>query len=165
MSDTERIRWARALLFAGWIFVAAYLTLLVIQIRRASIITESRFEDGVWGQRIETVSFATRPQFVLVVVAATAAGVIGLLLVRNAGDPSELALSALVRVVGGMSLLIALLAIVGIIAIFFRSGDSVTDLETVMGRAGGMLIAIACLRLCTEAERSPDPHDRVAAPE
>lgn len=157
MDDPERIRWARSLVFAGWMFALGYLTFVVTQIRRATAVSEGSFEDGVWGQRIEQVSFAALPQFVVIVVAATAAALAGLLLVRSVGDTVELSLTTLVRVVGGLCGVVIALGVTGVIGVFFRNPDSVSDLGAVLGRTGGVLIAVGCLRLCALVERDQTP--------
>ncbi len=89
MNERDRIRWARALHVVGWLFVLAYLGELIGQIRRAAATTQSSFEDGVWGQRIELVSFATLPSNLAPMIAAVAAAVAGSLLVRSLVDPVE----------------------------------------------------------------------------
>ncbi|NNE12898.1 MAG: hypothetical protein HKN41_11725, partial [Ilumatobacter sp.] len=49
--EQERLRWARALTTTGWLFVLAYVGFIMWQVRRAFLITESSFEDGLWWQR------------------------------------------------------------------------------------------------------------------
>ena len=106
VNDHERVRWARALTTAGWLFVVAYLTFLVGQIRRAFAIGESSFEDGVWGLRVEQISFATLPQNVIIAVPAAAAGVAGTLLVGDIVDRSDIWLTQLVRIAAGLGYMI-----------------------------------------------------------
>ena len=62
LTHPTRIRWVDALTTAGWCLWLAYLALVAIELRRAFAITTSRFEDGVWGQRVETISFVSIPQ-------------------------------------------------------------------------------------------------------
>ncbi len=152
MDDHDRIRWARALVVAGWAFVLAYLAYLVTQIRRAAAIGEGSFEDGIWGQRIEQVSFATLPQNVVIMVPGLIAALAGTLLVRSLVDPVVVHLSRLVRIIAGLGFVIAALGVLGIIGVFFRNFDSVGDTAAILGRLGGVLIAAATIRLCTEAE-------------
>ena len=45
--ERDRQRWAVALTTAGWLVLAAYLLLLIAQIRRAFAVTVASFEDGV----------------------------------------------------------------------------------------------------------------------
>ena len=59
MTDDERARWARALATAGWLFVVASLAFVTAVIRRASALRSGSFEDGVWDQRVEIVSFVS----------------------------------------------------------------------------------------------------------
>jgi hypothetical protein len=156
MSDAEqdRQRWALALTSAGWLVLAAYLLLLIAQIRRAFAITVASFEDGVWGQRIETVSFVTLPQNLVILVPAAAAGVAAVMLMRN--TPEELHGSwarQLVRVVAGLCYVVVALAGLGIIDVLMQTPDSVGGTSAILTRIGGILMAIGMIRVCLEAER------------
>ncbi len=153
MSDDDRIGWARALVVASWLFVATYLTFLITQIRRAAAVSDTRFEDGDWGARIEQISFASRPEFVVSIIAATAATLVGIALTRDLVDAVELQLRTLVRVIGGVCVIVVAMGAVGIVALFFRNPDSVSDVGYLLSRTGGIMTALACMRLCAEAER------------
>jgi hypothetical protein len=152
VTEHDRIRWSRALLFAGWLSVAAYLGYLVTQIRRAAATTTGSFEDGVWGQRIELVSFAALPQNVVIIAPAVAAAITGTLLMRSLVVPVVVHLQLLVRIVAGLSIVIIALGILGIVAVFFRDVDPVGDVGAVLGRLGGIALAAGAVRLCLEAE-------------
>lgn len=154
MNDHERVRWAKALTTAGWLFVLAYLAYLTAQVRRSFAIKQASFDDGVWGQRLEQISFASLPQNLIIMVPAAAAAVGGTLLVRGIVDRSEIWLAQLVRVVAGLSYVVIVIAVLGIIGVFFRAPDSVGDVWAVLGRVGGTLVSIAMIRVCLEAERS-----------
>ncbi|MDJ0769216.1 MAG: hypothetical protein QNJ12_10495 [Ilumatobacter sp.] len=153
MNDDERVRWARALTTAGWLFVLAYLTYLVGQIRRAFAITTASFEDGIWGQRVEQVSFATLPQNVIIAVPAAIAAVAATLLVRDLVDRREIWLAQLVRIVAGLGYMIIGLAVLGIVGLLFRNPDGVGDFVQFLGRIGGIMLGAAMIRVCLEAER------------
>lgn len=152
VNEHDRIRWAKAGLFAGWMFVFGYLTYLVTQIRRAASTSQGSFEDGVWGQRAEEISFAALPQNVVILVPAAIAAIAGVLLVRSLVDPIVVQLSRLIRVIAGLSFVIVALAVVGIVAVFFRNYDSVGDTAAVLGRLGGIAMAAAMVRVCLEAD-------------
>jgi hypothetical protein len=152
VNEHDRIRWARALVFAGSMSVLAYVSYLVIQIRRAAAIRNGSFEDGVWGQRIEQVSFATLPQNLVILAPAVAAAIAGALLVRSLVAPVVVHLGRLIRVIAGLSFVVVAIAVVGIVAVFFRSYDSVGDTAAVLGRIGGIAMAAATIRLCLEAD-------------
>ena len=153
MDDAERIGWARALTTAGWLSVLAYFTYLVTQVRRAVAIERASFDDGLWGQRVEIVSFATIPQNVVILMPAAAAAVAGTLLVRGVADHREMWLAQLVRAIAGVCYLVIALAAIGIVAVFWRTADGVTDVTAILGRVGGILAASAMVRVCLEAER------------
>lgn len=153
MSDDERARWARALAIAGWMFVLAYLGIIAGIVRRASRIRDASFEDGLWWQRVETVSFASLPQNLVVLAPAAAAAVLGTLVVRSIVDPSVLWLRQLVRATAGTCYVVVIIAALGIVGLFFRSADDVGDVEQLLSRLGGMLMAFGMIRLCLEAER------------
>lgn len=153
MNDHDRIRWARALVFTGWMFVLAYLGILVVQIRRAALTTQSSFEDGIWGTRIEQISFATIAQNSVVLVPAAAAAVVGSLLVRSLVDPVVVSLSRLTRLVAGVGFVVVALAVIGVVAVFFRNFDSIGDTAEIINRLGGIAVAAAVVRLCWEADQ------------
>lgn len=152
MNDADRIRWAKALAFAGWMSLLSYLTYLIGQLRRAAL-QQGSFEDGQWGQRIELISHATLPQNVIVLMAGVAAAIGGTLLVRSLVDPVVVHLARLVRVIAGLGVVLVGLATIGIIAVFFRTFDSIGDVNDVLARLGGIALAAAAIRLCLEAER------------
>ena len=154
MSDAERARWARALTTAGWLFVTAYLAFVTAVVRRASAIRSGSFDDGVWGQRVEIMSFVSTHQNVVMLAPAAAACVGATLLAPDLIDRSDMWLAQLVRVVAGVGYVIIVIAVIGMIGVFFRSPDSVGDLDALLGRLGGILMAIAMIRVCLEAERS-----------
>ena len=155
MDDGNRMAWARALTTAGWLVLFAYLLLLIGQIRRALAVRVGSFEDGVWGQRIELVSFVTLPQNLVILVPAAAAGVAAMALLREM--PEELPRSwapQLVRIVAGVSYVVVALAVLGIIDVLAQTPDSVGGTSAILNRVGGILMAIAIIRVCLEAERS-----------
>ena len=153
--ERDRQRWAMALTTAGWLVLAAYLLLLIAQIRRAFAVTVASFEDGVWGQRIETVSFVTLPQNLVILVPAAAAGVAAVMLLRDA--PVQLQGSwarQLVRVVAGLCYVVVVLAVLGIVDVLMQTPDSVGGTSAILTRVGGILMAIGMIRVCLEAERT-----------
>ena len=155
LAERDRQRWAVALTTAGWLVLAAYLLLLIAQIRRAFAVTVASFEDGVWGQRIETVSFVTLPQNLVILVPAAAAGVAAVMLLRDA--PVQLQGSwarQLVRVVAGLCYVVVVLAVLGIVDVLMQTPDSVGGTSAILTRVGGMLMAIGMIRVCLEAERT-----------
>lgn len=152
VNGNDRIRWAKAAVFAGWMFVVAYLGYLVAQIRRAAATTQGSFEDGVWGQRIEEVSFATLPQNVAILIPGAAAAVAGAVLVRSLVDPVVVQLRRVIRIIAGLSFVIIALATLGIVAVLFRNYDSVGDTAAILNRVGGVAMAAATIRVCLEAD-------------
>ncbi len=132
--------------------VLAYLGYLITQIRRAAAVSTGSFEDGIWGQRVELISFASLPQNVVILAPAVAAAIAGSLLVRSLVDPVVVQLQVLVRIIAGLSLVVIALGIVGIIGVFFRNVDSVGDVGAILGRLGGILLGAGAVRLCAEVE-------------
>lgn len=130
----------------------AYLGYLITQIRRAAAVRSGSFEDGIWGQRVELISFASLPQNVVILAPAVAAAVAGSLLVRSLVDPVVVHLQVLVRIVAGLNLVVIALGIVGIVGVFFRNVDSVGDVGAILGRLGGIALGAAAVRLCAEVE-------------
>jgi hypothetical protein len=154
VTEHDRLRWSRALLFAGWMSVAAYVGYLITQIRRAAAVHSGSFEDGIWGQRVELVSFASLPQNVVILAPGVAAAIAAALLVRSVVDPVVVQLQVLLRIIAGLSLVIISLGVVGIIGVFLRNFDNVGDIGAILGRAGGILLGIGAVRLCIEAENT-----------
>ena len=154
MSDDDRIRWARVLATTGWLFLIAYLGVVAGLVRRAAATTTGSFEDGLWWQRIETVSFAARSANLILLVPAVAAAVVGTVMTRTLVDPSVLRLRQLLRITAGTCYVVLVIGALGIAGIFFRNPDSVGDVSVFFGLLGGILMATAMIKLCLEAERS-----------
>jgi len=151
VNDQDRIRWARSLVVAGWTSALAYATYLVTQVRRATAISEASFEDGLWGQRIEQISFAALPQNLVILAPAAAAAVAGAVAVRSLVDPVVVRLGRLVRVVASLASIAVAISGIGIVAVFFRNYDNVGDTAAILGRLGGAALGVGMLRLCVEA--------------
>lgn len=152
MDDTGRLAWSRRLVTAGWLFVIAYLGVVVSQVRRAASITEGSFDDGVWGQRVETLSFVAIPQNLIVLAPAAAAVVAGALVAGSSIDARQIWLSQLTRVVAGVCYVVVFIAAVGIVGVFFRDTGGNADLDAVLSRAGGIAMSVAMLGLCLQTE-------------
>jgi hypothetical protein len=154
VSDDERLRWARTLATAGWMFLLAYLGVVTALVRRATAIKTGSFEDGLWWQRVEVVSSSATPQNLIIVVPAAAASAAGAIIVRSLSDRPDVALRQLIRAVAGTSYMAGAIAVVGIVGVFFRNPDAVGDVGAVLGRVGGTLMATGMIAVCLEAERS-----------
>jgi hypothetical protein len=152
--DDRFVRWARALATSGWLVLIAYLAFLVGLIRRASAITTSSFEDGVWGQRFEVVAFAALPQNLVILLAAAAAAATASGLVHGRGDPGSLWISQLSRAVGGTCYVVAVIALLGIIDEFWQTPDAIGGTGSMLNRIGGLLMIAAMIRISVEAERT-----------
>ena len=139
---------------AGWMFVLAYLSVVTGIVRRAAAITEPSFEDGLWWQRIEVISQSSLPQLLIVLAPAAIAAIAGQFAVRTIVDRSVLRLTQLVRAIAGVCYVVIAIGIIGIIGVLVRSPDSVGDVGQILGRAGGILMAVAMIRVCLESERS-----------
>lgn len=154
MSERERLRWAHVLVVSGWLFLLAYLGVVAGLIRRAAAVTSGSFEDGLWWQRVETISFVARANNLVVLAPAVAAAVVGTVIARPLVDPTVLRLRQLVRIVAGTCYVVIVIGALGIVGIFFRNPDSVGDVSVFFGLLGGILMSVAMVKLCLEAERS-----------
>ena len=154
MREDEAIRWARATSVAGWLFLLAYLGVVTGQVRRAAALNEASFEDGLWWQRVETISFATRPQNLMVLVPAVAAGALGTMIARSVIDRSVISLRQLVRFTAGTCYVVIVIGAFGIVGVFFRNSDGIGDVTTLLGLLGGIVMAVGMLKICLEAERT-----------
>lgn len=154
MSDADRIRWARAVGVAGWMFAFAYLGEIIGIVRRATRVDTASFEDGLWWQRVEIVSFVSLPQNFVVLVPAAIAASVGAVLARTVVDQSVLWIRQLARVTAGVCYVVIFIALLGIVGLFFRNPDDVGDVSALLGRVGGIMMAYGMIRLCLEAERT-----------
>jgi hypothetical protein len=154
LDQRARERWAVALTSAGWLTLVAYLLLLIAQIRRAFAITVGSFEDGVWGERIETISFVTLPQNLVILVPAAAAGVAAVMLLHDAPELLHGSWARqLVRIVAGLCYVVIALAVLGIVDVLMQVPDAIGGTSAILTRVGGILMALAMIRVCLEAER------------
>ena len=131
----------------------SYLGIIAIEVRRAAAITTSRFEDGVWGQRIEIVSFVTLPQNIAVLMLPVATAVTAAVMLAGVhpddrGD--SVWLTRLTTVTGGLCVVAIFLALLGIGGIPFRYADPLADLGALVGRLSGIAMAAGALRLLRE---------------
>ncbi len=156
MTDVDRERWARLLDSVGWTFVVVYLLVVATQIKRASAITTGSFEDGVWGQRIEFISFASLPQNYVTFMPAAASAVIGAVVATGTKVAHERWSGRLIQVVAGIAYMVVVLATVGIVAVFFRTPDGLSDFGAVLNRVGGILMSVATIRLCNAVTKRPE---------
>jgi len=150
LTHPTRIRWVDALTTAGWCLWLAYLALVAIELRRAFAITSSRFEDGVWGQRVETISFVAIPQnsiVLLIGALCVALASIVWMSIHPDDQPPRRSLQRLATMIGGISIVVMGLALLGIGGIPFRYADPLADLGALVGRIAGIAVAAASLRL------------------
>jgi hypothetical protein len=165
MEAPDRETWSRALMTGGWLLFVGYIAELAVQFDRARQITTSSFGDGVWGQRIEIVSFAMLPQQLIVLVPAAAAAIGAAMLAKGTVMAVEPWLDRLVVAVAGAAVLAIGLGLVGIIASVAGSDDA-GDFGNVVRRVGGITMAIAIVRVSLMADRfrRPAPGDDGQAP-
>ena len=154
MTDAEREHWSRLLTRVGWLFTLAEVAIAAALVNRARAVTTSSFEDGVWGQRVEILSFLSLPQNVVVLIPAAGAALAATLIGRGTLAAVEPWLERLLRLVAGLALASIALAAVGILDVIARAGDAVGDFSEIVNRLGGMAMAVGVARLCLEAERS-----------
>lgn len=148
------MRWATTLTAAGWMFAFAYLALVTAQLRQAFAIEASSFDDGLWGARVERVSFVALPQNVLLLVAAAAAGAVATLLCRDLADRTHMWLAQLVRAVAGICYVVVAIAALRILVLLTHHPDAVGDFGAILSQLAGILTALAASRICLETERS-----------
>ena len=154
MTDVEREHWARAMTTAGWLVLIGYLGTVVLQIDRARRTTEAAFDDGVWGQRIEQVSFVAIPQNIVILLGAAIVAVGAVIVGRGTLADADVWLDRLVRIVAGTAFVAMLLAVIRMLDVIVRDPDTGGDLPDIVSRASGIAIGIAVVRLCLAAERT-----------
>ena len=145
--------WARAITGAGWACVVAYVALVAILVNRARLTDDAGFRDGVWGQRLEVLSFAAFPQQLAVLVPAAIAVVATSFLDRDAVDSVEPWRQRLVRVTAGTAIVAVVLAFADILAVVLADDQSVGEFGDVLQRVAGVALAWGVIRVCLEAER------------
>lgn len=151
-------------MIAGWCFLGAYVGIIAIELRRAAAITSSSFEDGVWGQRVEIISFVALPQNIAMLALAALTVTIARILVTPVHPddrPTEPWTDRLGRTVAGVAVIVIGLALLGIGGIPFRYADPLADLGALVGRASGVAVATAAIRLVrpTVPSNSLTPRD------
>ena len=154
MTDAEREHWSRLLTKVGWLFTLAEIAIAAAIVNRARAVTTSSFEDGVWGQRAEILSFLSLPQNVVVLVPAAGVAAAATLIGRGTFAALEPWLERLLRLIAGLALAVIALGVVGIIDVLARAGDSISDFSDIVSRLGGILMGLAVARLCLESERT-----------
>jgi hypothetical protein len=154
VKNADRVRWAKTLTTAGWLFLLAYLGVLAGLIRRAFSVEPSSFDDGVWGLRIETVAFAAIPQNIVILVPAAAAAAAGAVIGSTLINPTEMWLAQLLRATAGLSYVLVMISTTRLVAILGDNPGGVGDFRSILSHLGGIAIAIAIARVSLEAERS-----------
>jgi hypothetical protein len=149
--DDDRARWTRALTTAGWSFVIAWLLMLVAQVRRAALVQSSPFADGVWGQRIEWISFVALPQNLIVLVPGVACAVATVLIGAPATSRSIWS-AHLHRVAAGSSLVAIVIAVLGMLDLLVQSPDADGSIAALLTRLAGLLMGTAMLAVCQAVE-------------
>jgi hypothetical protein len=157
----DRDRWAATLGTAGWLFLVAWLALLVTQLRRAAILKSSPFEDGVWGQRAEIVSFVTLPQNLVVLVPAVACAALAAALTSPHPEMQSIWRTRLNRFAAGACYVAIALATFGILDVFAQNPDSDGAVAAVLPRAAGVLMAVGMVRVCLLVERQTPSSPRL----
>jgi hypothetical protein len=153
VEEQRRIVWARALVAAGWLLVFAYLAQLTGQIRLAFAISDSAFDDGVFGLRVERIAFMVFPQNVLVLFLAAGAGAGASALVRGLVDHRQMWLAQLVRIAAGVCYVVIAIGFLRIVIILTHRPDGVGDFSATLNQLAGILVAIAAIRISLTAER------------
>jgi hypothetical protein len=153
MDEHRRVAWAKALTTVGWLLVFAYLSIVIGQIRQAFQIRDSSFEDGVLGARIERVSFVVFPQNSIIILIAAAAAALASALAAGLADRRDMWTSQLIRVSAGVCYVVIVIAAVRIVSIMTHRPDGLGDFNALLQQIGGILVAVAGVRLGLEAER------------
>lgn len=151
LNEVEQTAWARACTTAGWLGLLGFLSILAVNIQRARVVSRPQFSDGVWGQRIEILSFTAAPQNAVVLAVAAVAAVAAWVV---AGPDRDVWVDRLVRAVAGAAVVTAVLAGLGVLWGAARGSESVGDFSFLISRAGGLAIAVGIVRVCLVVERS-----------
>jgi len=91
----------------------------------------------------------------VILVPAAAAGIAATALMRDVRDELQFPWAGqLVRIVAGVCYVAVGIAVLGVFDVFAQTPDALGGTSAILNRIGGILIAIAMIRVCLEAERS-----------
>jgi len=130
--------------------------LLVAQVRRAALLDSSSFEDGVWGQRIEWMSFVSLPQNMVVLVPAAACAALASVLVADLARRRALWSAQLNRVTAGANLVAIGLGTLGVLDVLVQNPDEDGSIAAILTRVGGVMMAIGMIVVSLHVEHSGD---------
>ncbi len=138
--------WVRHLTIGGWLLLGGSFGFIGFQLDRVRSIGPGDSPFDVWDQRIEVLSFIMLPPNLTVLVPPAAAAVTATALCRGERD---VWLDALLRIVAGIAVVMAVIGAVSILNIAVNDDGNV---DGVFLRLGGVSIAAGIAWLCRAAD-------------
>jgi hypothetical protein len=151
LTPERRADLVRQLTIAGWLLLAGPVGFIAFQLERVRSVGEQRFAT-VWDQRIEVLSFTVLPPNLVVIAPMVFATVVAVWLAGAQRDPW---LVTLLRIAAGLPITLAVIGIVSVISIIVREDSGPSDVEGIMLRLGGIVMAAGFAACCRIADRFP----------
>jgi hypothetical protein len=139
----------RQLTIAGWLLLAGPVGFIAFQLERVRSVGAQRFAT-VWDQRIEVLSFTVLPPNLVVIAPMVFVTVLAVWLAGTERDPW---LVTLLRIAAGLPITLAVIGVVSVISIIVRADSGPSDVEGIMLRVGGIVMAAGFALLCRIADR------------
>jgi hypothetical protein len=149
LSDDRRAALVRDLTLAGWLLLAGPVGFIAFQLERVRSVGEQRFAT-VWDQRIEVLSFTVLPPNLVVIAPMVFVTVVAVWLAGTRRDPW---LVTLLRIAAGLPITLAVIGVVSAISIVVRDDSGPSDVEGIMLRLGGIVMAAGFAYLCRLVDR------------
>lgn len=157
LTPEHRADLVRQLTIAGWLLLGGPIGFLAFQIERVRSVGEQRFAT-VWDQRIEVLSFTVLPPNLVVIAPMV---LITALAVWLAGTERDPWLVTLLRIAAGLPITLAVIGVISVISIVVREDSGPSDIEGIMLRLGGIVMAAGFALLCRIADRFPHSRAQV----
>lgn len=149
LTPDHRDELVRQLTIAGWLLLAGPVGFIAFQLERVRSVGEQRFAT-VWDQRIEVLSFTVLPPNLVVIAPMVFVTVVAVWLAGTRRDPW---LVTLLRIAAGLPITLAVIGVVSVISIVVRDDSGPSDVEGIMLRLGGIVMAAGFAYLCRLADR------------
>ena len=150
LTPDRRADLVRQLTIAGWLLFAGPVGFIAFQLERVRSVGEQRFAT-VWDQRIEVLSFTVLPPNLVVIAPMVFVVVVAAWI---AGAERDTWLNTLLRLSAGLAITLAVIGVVSAISIIVRDDSGPSDVEGIMLRLGGIVMASGFALLCRIADRS-----------
>ncbi len=150
LTPGRRADLVRQLTIAGWLLLGGEIGFIAFQLERVRSVGPQRFAT-LWDQRIEVLSFTVLPPNLVVLAPTVFVTVLAVWLAGRERDPW---LTTLLRIAAGLPITLAVIGVVSTISIIVRDDSGPSDVEGIMLRLGGIVMASGFVYLCRIADQA-----------